>query len=455
MHQLKAFLQKFIEFIKPQGYSDELAFLPAALEVQQTPPSPVGRIMLWVIVLFFILSFIWAWFGKVDIVATAQGRIIPSGKSKVIQPVEGGKISAIYVKEGTKVKKGDVLVTLDETSSGADVSKLSQQLAQYKQDLVRLKSALSYISTDKLTKTVKVPHQLDDSQALYMQKQVSEFREKIAELKSQELQYESELQSAEASHLKLENTLPIVTARLKSTEKLLNKGYVTEDQYLQIKQDFISQQQDLEVEKHKIERSKAMVEQVQSQRALAISQTQQQILQKIVETKQLISSTEQDLIKAKQSQQYNQIRSPINGEVQQLAITTIGGVVTPAQELMVIVPEDQKLEIEASLLNKDIGFVYEQQKAEVKIDTFNFTKYGVIDAVVNNISRDAEENKDLGLVYAVHLGIVKNNVFVNNKQVSLSPGMQVSVEIKTGQRRIIEYLLTPLLRYESESIRER
>lgn len=163
----------------------------------------------------------------------------------------------------------------------------------------------------------------------------------------------------------------------------------------------------------------------------------------------------QRLLDAQQRLKQYTIQSPIDGTVQQLAIHTIGGVITSAQELMVIVPKNQPLEVEALLMNKDIGFVYEGQKAEIKIDTFNFTKYGVIDSTILSISRDAVENPELGLMYAMRVKIEKNNVYVKNKPVQLSPGMQVTVEIKTGQRRIIEYLLTPLLRYQNESIRER
>jgi len=215
------------------------------------------------------------------------------------------------------------------------------------------------------------------------------------------------------------------------------------------------QTQDLEIEGLRIQSIQAQVSQVKSQQASLKSQTKQTLMQRLLETQRQKESTQQELIKAKQRLKQYVIKSQIDGTVQQLAINTVGGVVTPAQELMVIVPKDQQLEVEAMLLNKDIGFVHEGQTVEVKIDTFNFTKYGVIDAKITNISRDAVENKDLGLVYAMRLAIEKNNVYVDNQQVQLSPGMQVTAEIKTGTRRIIEYLLTPLLRYQNESIRER
>lgn len=258
-----------------------------------------------------------------------------------------------------------------------------------------------------------------------------------------------------AAQTKFEKVLPITEKRLNSSAKLYKRSLISEDQLLQVKQAFIEQTQDLNIESLKIDSIKAQLQQVQSQQDSLQTQTKQALLQQLVDTHKQIETLEQEQIKAQQRLALYQIKAPIDGTVQQLATNTIGGVVTPAQELMVIVPKDQKLEVEAMLLNKDIGFVHENQAVEVKIDTFNFTKYGVIHAKVNTISSDAVQNEDLGLVYAMRLNIEKNEVYVDNQQVKLTPGMQVTAEVKTGTRRVIEYLLTPLLRYQNESIRER
>lgn len=149
------------------------------------------------------------------------------------------------------------------------------------------------------------------------------------------------------------------------------------------------------------------------------------------------------------------LAAPVDGIVQQLAIHTIGGVVTPAQPLMVIVPESQKLEIEAMVLNKDIGFVSANQPAEIKLEAFPFTKYGIIDGTVSQVSSDAIQDEKQGLVYAARIAMTQSSINVDGKQVNLSPGMAVTTEIKTGKRRIIEYLLGPVLQYRQESLRER
>lgn len=445
---------KVIQLFRSKDFRDEHEFLPAALEIQRSPPSPLGRVIIWVIILFFILAFTWAWFGKIDIVATATGQIIPTGKSKVIQVLENASVSEIMVSNGDQVLKGDVLIRLDSTSIQAEATQLEEQLKQLQSDLIRTRHVLQMIE-QPLQGFINLPSELELSHELLLQQEVSQYRQQLEQLQATQNIHKSELRSAQAAQTKLRKVLPITQKRFQSSEHLLKRNMLSEDKVLQVEQSFIEQTQDLEIEALRIQSIQAQISQVKSQQASLKSQTKQNLMQRLLDTQRQTVATEQELIKAKQRLKQYVISSPIDGTVQQLVMNTVGGVVTSAQELMVIVPKDQKFEVEALLMNKDIGFVHEQQQAEVKIDTFNFTKYGVIDAKVSNISRDAVENEDLGLVYAMRLKIESNNVYVDNKRVDLSPGMQITAEIKTGQRRIIEYLLTPLLRYQNESIRER
>ncbi len=450
----KSLSHKTLQFFRPDDFRDEHEFLPAALEIQNTPPSPLGRIIIWVIILFFVATFIWAWFGKIDIVATATGQIVPTGKSKVIQALETAKVSEILVHNGDHVQKGDVLITLNNVSVQAEVTQLKNQTQQLQADLTRTQHLLQLIEQPLNTLTT-LPNELSHSHQLLLQQEVMQYRQKQQELTDQQTRLKADLQSVRAAQSKLTQVLPITQKRMESSQKLLKKSLLSEDQYLQVKQAFIEQSQDLKIEALKIQSLQAQLKQIQSQQASLKSYTKQTLMQRQLDAQHQKETAEQDSIKAQQRLKQYTIQSPIDGTVQQLAVHTIGGVITSAQELMVIVPKDQPLEVEALLMNKDIGFVYEGQKAEVKIDTFNFTKYGVIDSTILSISRDAVENPDLGLMYAMRVKIEKNNVYVKNKPVQLSPGMQVTVEVKTGQRRIIEYLLTPLLRYQNESIRER
>ena len=185
------------------------------------------------------------------------------------------------------------------------------------------------------------------------------------------------------------------------------------------------------------------------------SQFRKQTTETLAEATQKLAAIRQEIVKAQVRTDAQILRAPVDGVIQQLAIHTIGGVVTPAQELMVIVPDEEALEVEALLENKDIGFVEEGQKAEVKIDAFPFTKYGTIDAELVDISNDAVVDDTKGLVFKTQVALARSFIQVDKRKVNLSPGMTVTVEVKTGKRRVIEFFIAPLLRYKQESIRER
>ena len=448
-------------------------FMPAALEVQETPPNPVGRAIIWTIVVLFIAVVIWGIVGKMDVVATAQGKIIPSGRVKTIQPLEIGKVKSIHVKEGQIVKAGDPLITLDGTATQADTDRLYNQLQMTQLQQARQRTFQSLLEQSNIP-----PDWLDTfknnfiekqsktlpaitSSALYsteqrlLIEQVNQYQSQRKTLENQKNQRQAEQRRIQANITKFKRTLPLITERTNSLKRLLKKKMVAKAQYLELEQERIEQQQDLAASRAQYQELNATLRSLDDQLGILKAETQTNNLNTLAQTNQSVSQLQQELIKAQQRNQQQVITSPITGSVQQLAIHTVGGVVTPAQELMMIVPEQSQLEVEALILNRDIGFVAEGQIAEVKIDTFNFTKYGLLEGEITNLSNDAISDENLGLVYLTRVLLKETQMMVNNKLVNLSPGMSVSVEVKTGQRRIIEYFLSPLLRYKQESIRER
>jgi hemolysin D len=372
---------------RPQG--QELAFLPAVIEVQETPPSPAGRITALVIITLFAGSLLWATFGKIDIIAVAQGKIVPGDRSKVIQPLENGVIKAIYVRDGQRVKRGDSLIEID-TTAGPDRDRFSNEYVATLTEIARLRALMS--DKDDFT----APKGAD---ATFVQIQRGRLRDQLTEYRA--------LQSQAAAY-----------------KELAAKQYVPQMQYLEIEQKRAAKNQEYAG-------------------ALADAETRAHSLSK-------------ELAKAqtRSSQQY--LTAPIDGVVQQLAVHTVGGVVTPAQQLMVIAPQEGHVEIEAWIENKDIGFVNEAQDAEIKIEAFPFTRYGTIPGRVVSLSKDAVPLEKAGFFYGARVSMEQASILVeNNKQVPLTPGMNVSVEIKTGKRRVIEYFLSPLLQATGGSIRER
>jgi hemolysin D len=254
---------------------------------------------------------------------------------------------------------------------------------------------------------------------------------------------------------KLEGTLPLITRRAEALKKMVDKKLGSEQVWLELEEERIQQQQELAALKDRIQQVQASIREAEEQRRALESQFRGKLLSELAETERRIAQLEQERVKAAQRKERQRLVAPVSGVVQQLAIHTIGGVVTPAQELMKIVPESQALEVEAWILNKDIGFVEEGQAAEVKIETFPFTRYGTIDGEVINVSSDAVTDEEKGLVYAGRVLMKQSVIQVDQKTVNLTPGMAVTVEVKTGKRRLIEFILSPLLRYKQESLGER
>lgn len=444
------------------------AFMPAALEVQETPPSPIGRIITWLIVLLFVLAVAWGWYGKIDVVAVAQGKIIPTGRVKTIQSLEIGIVKALHIHEGQKVKSGETLITLDNTLIEADAHQLRQKMTMAALVLTR-QETLQYLlkkpripenwhfHSEKLFQKVSSTAKQDDlaNQKRLLEEEVNEYQFRKQALHNEWQKRKAEQQKAVASITKVQRTLPLITERTENYKTLMEDGITSRHEYLEMEQLRISQEQDLKRFAAEYQELQAAIREIQSQMEALKAETQKNNMQKLNETSQEFKTLKQELVKSGQRNSQQILTSPINGTVQQLAVHTVGGIVTPAQELMQIVPELSVLEVEAFVLNKDIGFVEENDVVEVKIDTFEFTKYGTIDGKIIDLSNDAIQDENLGLVYLARVQIDETKMQINKKWVNLGPGMSATVEIKTGKRRLIEYFLSPLLRYKQESIRER
>ncbi|MDC8449210.1 MAG: HlyD family type I secretion periplasmic adaptor subunit [Nitrospira sp.] len=430
-----------------------MEFLPAVLEIQQIPPSPIGRALLWTILAAFTAAGLWATLGWIDIVATAQGKIIPSGYSKIIQPFETGVIALIHVQDGQTVKQGDVLIELDSTLNRADYDRAFNEYRATKVDAARLRALI------KGRTTFEPPAGADGIYLVLQQQllrdQLAEYQAKIAGAQHLVDQRQAALEQTKENILRLEATVPMEIERAEAYKKLLEYEAVTKMDFLQAEGQRIDKTQELAGQKKKLEQDRASLAEAEKHyRAMAseFQQTKQAELSAL-ETK--AASLAQEVTKAGQKAGLQRLTSPIDGVVQQLAVHTVGGVVTPAQQLLIVVPQDHPVEVEAQVENKDVGFVREGQPVEVKVETFQFTLYGTIPGHVLTVSGDAAPLEKIGLVYPTRVSMDRSTIQVDGKKVNLSPGMAVTVEIKTGQRRIIEYLLSPLLKSMKESLRER
>ncbi len=436
----------------------EAQFLPAALSLQETPVSPAPRVAMWMLIGFLVLTLVWASFGRIDVVATAQGKIVPSDRTKTIQPFEAATVKAILVSDGQAVKAGDVLVELDPTSAKADLERVRGELSAARLQVARGQAVLAALDAGQapvLERPANVSEERYQQAQRLLIGQIDEYQAKQNRIDAELSKREAETRSVHALVTKLENTLPIATQRAQNYRNMVDKNFVSRHGYLEREQLRIEQTADLANQRSRLQEINAAMRETTSQRAALNAETRRINLDSIGEGEQKAAAMEQELLKAEARNQLTRLTSSVDGTVQQLAVHTVGGVVTPAQVLMLVVPHDAALEVEAFLENKDIGFVYPQQAAEIKVETFQYTKYGTIHAQVSSVSRDAINDEKRGLIYSTRLKMEKSTVQVDGVPVNLTPGMAVAVEVKTGKRRVIEYFLAPLMRHANESLRER
>lgn len=437
---------------------DELEFLPAALEVVETPPSPIGRATAWLLIALFIIALTWACVGNVDEVAVAQGKVIPSGYTKTIQAEDKGVVKNILVQDGSRVRQGDLLIELDTTITGADLARLMKDQAFYQLEIKRLiaeqTGQLLIIESNSSADPQNIQYQMQ----LYRTR-MAEYQAKTATAQQAVNQAQVVIQINQATKQKLAEQLEILVDQEAKMLNLAEQGAVSQFQYQAYRKERIGLQQDLAAQIGEI--VKAQHSLLQSMETLnnIISERERDIMTKLVDDRRQLLATEEELKKAKEKNRLSTITAPISGTVHQLAMHTVGGVVTPAQQLMMIVPEGTTMEIEAWVPNKDIGFIYQGQNAEIKVETFNFQKYGTLDATLVELNSDAVEDKDKDKGGLVYRAIFRTNPdyfsLADGRKVYISPGMAVTAEIKTRQKRIIEYFMDPFIKYRSEGLRER
>ena len=455
----------------PSRRRDEAEFLPAALEIMETPASPVGRAVMVVIVGFLAAAVGWACVGQVDIIATAQGRIIPTGKSKTIQPFETGVVRAIAVADGARVHEGDVLVELDPTSDQSDETRLAFDLAQDRLDIARLRALLD--------RAPFVPPATPDARMMAMARaqraeQAAEHDAKLARLDKQVAQKLAEGREVEVAIEKVSMSLPLLTEQRDIRSALLRNQYGSRLTYLQIQQQLVEAQHDLSSQHEKRDQITQALAGLDRQKAEVTAEFRKGLLTDLAKAEVSASEHAENLRKAGVKRDLRTLRAPVDGTVQQLAVHTLGGIVTPAQQLMVIVPEGAGIEIEATLPNKDVGFVHEGQQVEIKVEAFTFTRYGLLHGTVTSLSQDVvapreaeprdgrkateaendEQARQAGqATYVALVSLDARSIRTEDGDTPLEAGMAVTTEIKTGRRTVMSYLLSPLLRFRQEGLR--
>ena len=431
----------------------ELEFLPAALEVVETPAPPLPRVAALTLSALLFATIGWACIGKVDMVSSAKGKLIPAGGGKVVQPLEVGIVTAIRVHDGEHVRKGEVLVELEPTETRAERDRLQGELASSELDVARLKTTALGQSFDGGSggAAAVARREADSARA--------ELAGKLATLDRQIEQHRAEIEEANAEVDRLEALLPIDEKSTAVFQALAKKGYGSTLQLLSAQEKEEDTRRQLEVQRRKAPELQAEIAALQQQRTETAAETAKGDLGDLGDAETKAASLRQQLTGAEERLKTRTLTAPTDGTVQELAIHTVGGVVQPAETLLRIAPAGVGVEVEAKLPNKDVGFVRAGMPVAVKVETFPFTRYGVIKGKVTDVSDDATGDKrpdgSEELTYVVHVALSRDTMDVDGNTVRLGPGMAVTAEVKTGERRVIQYVLSPLAKAVREAGRER
>jgi hemolysin D len=438
---------------------DELQFLPANLELIETPPHPAPRWAMRTIVVLACVLLLIAVFGRLDIVATAQGKLIPSARVKVIQPAITGVVRQILVHDGQRVSQGQALIELDTTQAAADAHKSRSARIDAALAMARARSLLAAQQTGS-SPTVSAVDGASSEQRAEAQRFADglfrEYADKVAGARAELLKREAESTTTEQEVAKLRATAPLARREANDYKTLAVDNYVAQHDYLGKEQTALEQEHELAAQQSHARELKAGIIEQRSIIESITSQFRREQLDALDKASQQFAQNRDEETKAETRERLLTLYSPVTGTVQQLSVHTLGGVVTTAQSLMEVVPDDA-VEVEANIENKDIGFVNVGQDAVVKIEAFPYTQYGYLTGRVVSVSNDAvqDKGKKVGLTFVARIRLPSSQMRIEQKWISLTPGMQVTTEIRTGRRSVAGYFLDPLIQTAQESLRER
>ncbi|MEW5833114.1 MAG: HlyD family type I secretion periplasmic adaptor subunit [Campylobacterota bacterium] len=427
---------------------DKHEFTPLLVEIEERPTSPLGRWLLYTLLVILVIGLLWLFLAKIDIVVSARGKVVPEGEIKTLQPIESGSISAIRVREGQAVKKGDVLIEIDPSVTVTDLESKQKNLSLLELEIDRLNALVSdkpFIPGASCSDSAAIATQ----QLAYLSAK-SAYEQQRMVIEQQILQTRSQSDASRSDLSRLGQLLTNAKERETRLKEVLD--IIAKRDYIEAQNQRIEYQEQYRMKEHAITQSDSHIRELQEQLRLVTQEYRSKLLteltQKSKEATALRTEVETTLFRnAKQS-----ITSPVDGYVGKLLITTVGGVVTPAEKLITIIPKNAPLLIKATVLNQDIGFIAKAMEAEVKIDTYDFQKYGLIHGNVKHIADDAIEDEKMGPVYEIAITPTNTTLRGEGKTLPIHAGMSVTAELKVGKRRVIEFFIYPMIKYLDEGL---
>jgi hemolysin D len=435
----------------------ELAFLPAHLEIIETPVDPAPLWAIYTIGSFIVVVILMAIFCRLDIVAIAPGKLIPNGSVKIIQPASTGVVRRILVQNGESVTAGQVLMELDPVQASADADRARVAKLDALLTIARVQALLRAQDSRSAPKVSPVDQASTDRQAetqSFADGIYREYVDKLASLRSELTRRQAELATTREEIEKLEQTVPLARRQAQDYKDLVGEEFVSSHDYIEKQRLAIEQTQELAAQRSHSRGLEAAIDEQQHELDTTSATFRREQDAALDKAEQDVRQAQDEETKANARRKQLNLTAPVDGIVQQLNVHTLGGVVTTAQTLMEVVPTDE-LVVEAAVNNRDIGFVTEGEDAIIKVATFPYTRYGYISGRVVKVSNDISSDRKLGAIFVTRIQIPGNRFKVENKWVHLTPGMEVTAEIKTGTQKVWQYFLAPLLETGQESLRER
>lgn len=425
--------------------------------VTEAPLPRATRWLLFALLGFVVATGVWASVGRVDVTAVAEGSTIISSRVKAIQSPDQAVVAAVLVANGDHVTADEVVVRMRATDLLADVRHHQAELDRSRAAVARLEALLraDAAAEPELRSPKGPPGHVVARERQLMRSEWAAYRDRIAELQRERANGTARVATNEASIASIDAVLPYLEERVARMRRLVQREVASHQDLDDARRELVDKEQERRVKEHRLAEGRAQLELVQQRLRGVRSRFRTERTSSLAELEARIEASRQELAKAQSRLERRTLRSPIDGIVQDVAIHTAGAVVRPADVLMRIVPEDQPLEVEAQILNRDIGFAYEGQEVEVKFQAFDFTRYGAVPGVIREISPASVDNEQLGRVYSARVELARHHVVVDGEERPLRPGLTATVDIAMGQRRIIEYFLAPILRYRDQAFSER
>ncbi|MBP1720912.1 MAG: type secretion rane fusion protein, HlyD family [Deltaproteobacteria bacterium] len=430
-------------------------FKPILAEVEEKPPNPIGRAFLWTTIAILGLALIGLIFIKVDVVVTARGKIIPVGDVKVLQPLETGVVSKICVREGDYVKAGSPLIEIDPSVDSADLEGKEKNLNLSRVSMARIRAVLD----DRAFRPSGEgrPQEIVDTQVKLYQSQRALYHSTLKEKQLALEEAEHGVRTLQDELTKLENQLAVTQDVEKKQKSLVEIGALAENRFKEKVRERMSQEREVGAKRGQIKEAMARAARVKSEVESFRNSFREKMLSELSSNMQGKNILEAEVTSLNFKKGKRSINAPVSGYVHILSIKTVGGVVTPAQQVVSLVPEDAALMARVLVLNKDAGFVWPGQKCVVKVDTFDFQKYGMIDGTVESVNPfSVEEKENSGDGYPVHVTLASEELKTKDGSThKVRPGMSVSAEIQVGKRRVVEFFLFPIIKYLDEGLKVR